>query len=83
MNKLFLKPFNNKILKSIIKRHCHSHSKTNFGKFTAPTNTNPQLDELNSKIDKLNKNILEMSNLIVYSYLFNFIIIPVSIFLKR
>jgi hypothetical protein len=80
MNKLILKQFNNKIFKSIIKRHCHHHSKTTFCKFTEPSS---QLDELNLKIDKLNKEIIEISDLMVYSYFFNVIVIPVSIFLSR
>lgn len=83
MNKLILKPFNNKILVSVIKRHCHHHSKTNFCKFTDKTNPNPQIDGLNSKLIKLDNEISDMRNLMTYSYFFNVIVLPITILLTR
>ena len=68
MNKLILKPFNNKILVSVIKRHCHHHSKTNFCKFTDQANPSSQLEVLNLKLDKLNKQVIVIEDMMVYSY---------------
>jgi hypothetical protein len=83
MNKLFLKPFNNKILVSVIKRQCHHHSKTNFCKFTDQTNSSAQLEVLNLKLDKLNKQFIVIEDMMVYSYFFNVIVIPISILMTR
>ena len=79
MNKLFLKPFNNKILVSVIKRQCHHHSKTNFCKFTESTIPGEQLDELILKVAKLDREIMYISDIVRYSYFFNVIILPFSI----
>jgi DNA-binding response OmpR family regulator len=83
MNKLILKPFNNKILVSVIKRHCHHHSKTNFCKFTDQANPSSQLEVLNLKLDKLNKQVIVIEDMMVYSYFFNVIVLPITILLTR
>ena len=83
MSKLILKPFNNKILISVIKRQCHHHSKTNFCKFTDQTNSSAQLEVLNLKLDKLNKQFIVIEDMMVYSYFFTVLIIPWSIFWTR
>jgi hypothetical protein len=83
MSKLILKPFNNKRLVSVIKRHCHHHSKTNFCKFTDQANPSSQLEELNLKVAKLDREIMNNTGIVSYCFIFNVIIIPFSILIVR
>ena len=76
MNKLILKPFNNKILISVIKRHCHQENKTNFCKFTSQNNEIQNFNDLYLKVVKIDKDITDIKNTVVYIYMFNIITIP-------
>jgi hypothetical protein len=67
----------------IIKRFCH-HGPTNFGKVMDNLNNIQIKTDLTAeKIVKLEKNIIDMEKAVVFSFFFNAVLIPWTIFLTK